>query len=145
MRFYTFVPKGVYHPYHFYTFFQNNGVLNGEYEHAIIDTGVGLLFHHRNMKDYPPYFLIRYEKYAKWLTSKLGMEKVSFVIPDYPADYHQGKCKSAENNVDRTIENIKRFITIDGVDWIPVIQSPYMDIEGFRESCKKTKGVIGDY
>jgi len=145
VRFYTFVPAGVKWPYHFYTFFRQSDIWKGEYEHAICDTGVGLLFDHRNIRDYPDHFYVRYEKFAKWVTKRVGKEKVCFVIPDYPADYHNGQCKSSENNVKRTLQNVENFITIEGVEWLPVIQSPYIDIEGFRESCRLTRKLIGSY
>ncbi len=145
VRFYTFVPRGVWWPYHFYTYFRQEDIWSGDYEHAICDTGVGLLFNHRNMRDYPEFFFERYIAFAKQVTKKVGDGKVTFVIPDYPADYHDGKCRSAEDNVERTLRNIERFISIDGIDWLPVIQAPYLDIEGFRESCRLTRKLIGSY
>jgi len=74
MKFYTFVPAGVKWPYHFYTFFRRSDIWKGEYEHAICDTGVGLLFDHRNIRDYPEYFYVRYEKFSKWVSRRVGKE-----------------------------------------------------------------------
>ena len=43
------------------------------------------------------------------------------------------------------MRNIERFIKIEGVNWLPSIQSRYLNRFSFFESCKRMKQLIGDY
>jgi len=110
------------------------------FKHAIIDSGV-MDFVHEDVKEYPHGFLKEWKYKARLLTDVFG-DKVWCVIPDYPDDYNPGQFG---NNVKKTLQNIEEFIAVDGVNWLPVIQSRYLDRLSFLESAYLTREVIGDY
>jgi len=112
-----------------------------KFEHVIIDCGVHIFKENPDLTDYPKSFLWRYAQKAEILTHKFR-GKVWIVIPDYPDDYHPGQIVA---NIEKTIRNIKEFISIEGVEWLPVLQSRYRDIFSFYESCERTRRLIGDY
>jgi len=116
-------------------------LLRMRFDHAIIDSGV-MIFVKASVKGYPPWFMKTYAYKAKVLTD-IFKDKVWVTIPDYPDDYNPGQFG---DNVSRTVESIERFITIEGVNWLPVLQSRYMNRFSFFEACERTKEVIGkDY
>jgi len=115
-------------------------LLRMRFDHAIIDSGV-MIFVKASVKGYPPWFMKTYAYKAKVLTD-IFKDKVWVTIPDYPDDYNPGQFG---DNVSRTVESIERFITIEGVNWLPVLQSRYMNRFSFFEACERTKEIIGDY
>jgi hypothetical protein len=145
--FFTLPPsRSIEYPYLFVTFFKRKELLKRRFKQAIMDSNVGLFFYHRALEDYPSGFLDLYTAYAKKFTELFG-DKLFATIPDLPADYFKdGKqTPSAKDNVERTLANIRRFIKIEGVNWLPVIQSRYLDTFSFIESCVRVKEIIGDY
>jgi len=140
MRFYT-NPRGlVQYPYIMLHMREYRKLFRMKFKHAIVDSGV-MIFVKKQVKDYPPWFMKNYAYKAKMLT-EIFKDKVWVVIPDYPDDYNPGQFG---DNVNKTIENIKRFITIEGVNWIPVLQCRYMNRLSFFEACERTREIIGDY
>ncbi|MCR6691559.1 MAG: hypothetical protein MRT15_04145, partial [archaeon YNP-LCB-003-016] len=129
------------------TFRQRKELFKRRFEHAILDSNVGLFFFHMKLSDYPPKFLERYVDAARSI-SEIFDGRIFITIPDYPADYYvDGRLTpSAVDNVERTLRNIERFIGIGGVNWLPVIQSKYMDTFSFIDSCNRLRGIVGgDY
>jgi len=106
-------------------------------KHVIIDAGVELLFFVRKYKDYPSWY---WRKFRKEVAKARRQENVWVVIPDYPDDYYPGLTHECGlDNVDKTFRNIERWIHVDGVNWLPVIQSKFLDRESFIESCKRMR------
>jgi len=140
IRFYTLPPRVVEYPYLLLNRKNRKLLLKRQFTHAILDSGV-MDFAKKNVQEYPEGFLREWEEEAQKLQQTFP-GKLWFVIPDYPDDYNPGQIK---NNVSRTLKNIQRFISIKGVDWLPVIQSRYLDKLSFLESLQKTKAIIGDY
>lgn len=141
MRFYTLpVDVHVDYPWILVNFFNRKKLRYFRFKHAILDSGVNRVFFNWRKDDYPSWMINRIDFVAQQL-SEIYRNRLWVTIPDYPDDY-PGHVK---NNIDRTISNIKRFLTIDDVEWLPVIQSRYQDVFSFFESCEKTKGLIGDY
>jgi len=131
MRFYTIVPEGIEWPWHFYTYYRMEGIYRRRYKHAILDPGVGLLFHHRKLKEYPKHFIENYANLAVGLT-KLLKDRIWISIPDYPDDYLNNPL---EDNVERTLENMKAVMKYPA-NWLPIIQSDYLSVDSFRECAK---------
>jgi hypothetical protein len=147
VRFYTLPPSTVDYPYLFVTFKQRGELFKRRFEHAIMDSNVGLFFLHMGLHDYPNGFLGEYMHVARVLSEAFN-GRIFVTIPDYPADYLvNGKpTPSAVDNVERTLRNIERFIGIGGVNWLPVVQSRYMDTFSFIDSCNRLRGIVGgDY
>lgn len=109
-------------------------------ERILLDSGVELFFLKRKLRDYPPGYLERYADKARLLSRVFKNAWVT--IPDYPDDYYPG---FIPDNVERTLENIRRFIHVPGIEWLPVIQSRYHDRFSFLSSLVQVKGIIGDY
>jgi len=110
------------------------------FRHAILDCGVETFFFVRRMRDYPRHFLELYKYRALLATNKFGRERVWVTIPDYPDDYEQRLTwEKGKDNVDKTLENIERFSSVDGVEWIYPVQSRYLDRARFVESCRLVK------
>jgi hypothetical protein len=65
-------------------------------------------------------------------------DKVWVTIPDYPDDYHPGQFG---DNIAKTLANVERFIEIECVSWLPVIQARFQDIRSFEESCKQLREI----
>ena len=140
MRFYT-NPRGLgQYPYIMLHMKQRRQLLRIRFDHAIVDSGV-MIFVRKNVDDYPHWFLKIYDFRAKQLSEIYG-DRVWVTIPDYPDDYNPGQFG---DNVSKTLENIKDFISIKDVNWLPVLQSRYMNRFSFLEACEKTKEIIGDY
>ena len=145
MRFYTLPPDGIEWPWLFTTMPRYKVLFRRKFEHAIVDSGVEQFFNHGRLRDYPRWYLAEYKRKAKYLASIFG-DRVWFVIPDYPDDYVPGMCyEGGLDNVDKTIRNIEEFIAIDGVEWLPVIQSRYEDTFSFISSCERVKELLGHY
>jgi hypothetical protein len=147
-RFYTLPPRGVEYPYLFVTFSQRRELLRRRHEHAIMDSNVGLFFLHMGLRDYPPSFLRLHYPHAAKVYSELLRGRLLVTIPDYPSDYFIGgrQAPSAEDNVERTLRNIREFLKVSGVNWLPVIQSRFMDTLSFIDSCERVKELVGhDY
>ena len=147
VRFYTLPPLKIDYPYLFVTFRQRGELFKRRFDHAIMDSNVGLFFFHMKLSDYPPKFLERYVYVAR-IVSEAFDGRIFITIPDYPADYYvNGKpTPSSVDNVERTLRNIERFIGIGGVNWLPVIQSRYMDTFSFIYSCNRLREIVGgDY
>jgi len=142
LRFYTLpVDVHVNYPWILVNFFNRRKLRYFKFKHAILDSGVNRVFFNWKRKDYPKWVLDRIEFVAKQWSEIYG-ERLTVTIPDYPDDYYPSY---VENNVDRTIANIEHFLSVEGVNWLPVIQSRYMDIFSLYESCQRTKELIGDY
>ena len=141
IRFYTHPPRGVYWPYVFTNYSKYKSLYRLDFEHAILDVGVDTWFGSRGLSDYPPGFLKKWVKLAKDLTSVFG-DRIWVVIPDYCDDLIPGLCG---DNVSKTLRNVEEFITIDGVNWLPVIQSKFMNTFSFIESCHRLRDIVGDY
>jgi len=147
VRFYTTPPPGVDYPYFFTTMVKDKWRLLFRYRwrHAIVDAGVEYWFHRMKVRDYPERWLKWYVNKAKQL-SRIFNDRVWIVIPDYPDDYTP--CMTYEDdmdNVDKTLRNIEEFISIDGVAWLPVIQSRFENTFSFIESCHRLRKLIGSY
>ncbi|MEM2363746.1 MAG: hypothetical protein QXQ20_08655 [Candidatus Nezhaarchaeales archaeon] len=108
---------------------------SNRFELGLLDCGVEIFWH---QTEYPEGFLSMYKAVAKNLTQIFG-ERLWITIPDYCDDY-----KHVPNNVEKTLRNIKDFISINDVNWLPVVQSRYLDIFSYFESLEKTKEIIGD-
>jgi len=141
LLFYTFPPSDVNWPYLLVNPNNYKILFRRKFEHAILDCGVEIFKHNPNLKDYPKGFLEKWKWKAKQLTEIFG-EKLFVTIPDYPDDYHPGQFG---DNVSKTLANIEEFISIDGVNWLPSIQSRYLDRLSFLESCQRVKEIIGDF
>jgi hypothetical protein len=106
-----------------------------------LDSGVEVFKTRKNLKDYPPSFLQRYSQRAE-IVSHRFKGKVWVTIPDYCDDFNPGQFG---DNVEKTLRNIQDFITVDGVEWLPVLQSRFLNVLSFYEACERTRVLIGDY
>jgi len=142
MRFYTLPPSGISYPYLLVNPRNYKVLFRLKFKHAILDCGVEIFHKNRNLKEYPKSFLKIWQFRAKQLTEIFG-SKLWVTIPDYPDDYHPGQFG---DNVSRTLVNIKKFVAVDGVNWLPPIQSHFLNPFSFFESCERIKEIIGgDY
>jgi hypothetical protein len=139
-RFYTNPKRLIKYPYVMVHMRQRKELFKISFEHAIVDSGV-MIFVKENIKEYPSLFMKRYDFWAKQLTEIYG-ERVWVTIPDYPDDYNPGQFG---DNVEKTLENVKRFMAVKDVNWLPVLQSRYLNCFSFLESCERTKELIGNY
>jgi len=143
--FFTCPPRGVEYPFLFVPMHRYKLLFRCRWAHAIVDSGVELFFFTRKMKDYPRSYLNSYKVMARNLSSFFG-DRIWVSIPDYPDDYQPSLCWDGEmDNVDKTLRNIENFISIDGVNWLPVIQSRHENTFSFIESCYRVKEIIGNY
>jgi len=140
VRFYTLPPSGINYPYLLVNPRTYKILFKTRFEHAILDCGVET-FRFNDLRDYPPAFLKKWKHMAVQLTEIFG-DKLWVTIPDYPDDITPNRFG---DNVEKTLQNIKEFITIKGVNWLPVIQSKYLDKFSFLYSAHKLKEIIGDY
>jgi len=138
MRFYTLPDEN--YPYLLVNRKNYRILFKRKFEHVIIDSGV-MDFVHKNVKEYPKGFLKTWKRKASQLTM-IWRDRLWCVIPDYPDDYNPGQFG---DNVSKTLRNIEDFISFDSVNWLPVIQSRYLNRLSFLESCQRTKEIIGDY
>jgi hypothetical protein len=141
LRFYTLPPARVNYPYLLVNPNNYKVLYKTKFKHAILDCGVEVFKHNPTLSDYPKSFLNRWKWLAKQLTEIFG-ERLWVTIPDYPDDYNPGQFG---DNVAKTLRNIEEFIAVDGVNWLPSIQSRYMDKFSFLESCQKLKEIIDNY
>jgi hypothetical protein len=141
LRFYTFPPSGVQYPYLLVNPRNYRVLFERRFKHAILDCGVELFKHNPSLKDYPRGFLERWKWIARQLTEVFG-DRLWVTIPDYPDDYNPGQFG---DNVEKTLRNIEEFIAVDGVNWLPVIQSRCLDRLSFLESCTRVRELIGSY
>ena len=140
IRFYTLPPRKVEWPYLLVNPRNYKELFKRKFKHAILDSGVEM-FKDPNLRDYPRSFLRSWKYKARNLTEIFG-DKLWVTIPDYPDDLaHQ----FGHENVDKTLRNVEEFIAFDGVNWLIPIQSQYLNIFSFIESCQRTKELIGDY
>lgn len=110
------------------------------FKHAIIDSGVETFFFVKRLRDYPKDFLEMYKWKAIYTSRIFGRNRVWFTIPDYPDDYeHKLTWEKGKDNVDKTIDNIKRFHKIREVEWIYPVQARYLDRDSFLDSCERVK------
>jgi len=138
MRFYTLPPSyDIEYPYLCAPIHKWRALLKRKWEHAIIDCGV-LIFKKEKVKEYPKWFLNSYHFKAKSLT-EIFKGRVWVVIPDYPDDYNPG---AIHDSVEKTLANMERFVRLGGVNWLPSIQSKFLDIDSFIDSCKRTREII---
>jgi len=141
--FFTTPPLGVRYPYVLATMSKPIREIVDKYYYAefiLLDSGVDLFFNVRRLRDYPQGYLQRYADRARALSKLFKTAWVT--IPDYPDDYYPGHIS---DNVEKTIENIRRFISISGVQWLPVIQSRYHDRFSYLSALDEVKRIIGDY
>ena len=129
-RFYTLPePFNHGHPYLLVPFHMIKRLLRRTFKHAIVDSGVEIFAH--GAQDYPKGFHLRYQSMARQWTKIYG-DKIWFVIPDYPDDYRNNPI---ENNVEKTLQNIRVYHEIKGVNWVYPIQSDYLNLKSFHDSC----------
>jgi len=135
-----YVRYTVNHPYKICTMMTVDNALRTQFEHLIVDSGVNRFFKKLGLKDYPKYYLERYRYVAEWLYRKYG-DRVWVTIPDYPSDYRENPI---ENNTEKTIRNIEKFIDAKA-NWIIVIQAKYLDYEDYRRALKLYSDLFPDY
>jgi len=140
MRFYTLPWDMKDYPWLFVAYHYRSALNRSNFKHAIHDCGVIRFFKKKLWKDYPPFWLYEYCSVAEKLTEKFG-DRLLIVAPDYPDDYHPGVLS---DNVSRTFKNLKFCMNYEA-NWLPVIQSPYLDVDGFRKSCERMKSEFGDF
>jgi len=114
--------------------------------HIIIDSGVDKYFMKEKLKDYPPSYRAFSPYEFKSIQNELG-ERVRITVPDFPDDYSPGQTyDGGKDNVDRTIENIKRYTGIfPDINWMPVAQAKYMDFDGFRSRLPEIGSYVDRY
>jgi len=140
IRFYTLPPRKVEWPYLLVNPKNYKELFKRNFKHAILDSGVEI-FKDPKIRDYSKSFLRSWKYKARNLTEILG-DRLWVTIPDYPDDLaHQ----FGHKNVDKTLRNVEEFITFDGVNWLVPLQSQYLNIFSFIESCQRTKELLGNY
>jgi len=141
MRFYTLPPSAdIKYPYLFVPMRKWRVLLGRRgWVHAIVDSGI-LIFKKRGVVDYPRPFLKSYHYWARLVTEAFK-GRVWVVIPDYPDDYNPG---AIGDNVGKTLRNVERFVDLEGVEWLPVVQSSFLDLRSFADSCARTAEVLGE-
>lgn len=140
-RFYSLPPRNVQYPYLLVNMHNWKELWKRSFEHAILDCGVEIFKKHKNLKDYPKSFLWRYTQRAEIVSNKFH-GKVWVTIPDYPDDICPGMFG---DNIERTLRNIEEFIKYEGVEWLPVLQTQYLNLLRFYEACNRLHSLIGDY
>ncbi len=106
-------------------------------QHVIIDSAVESVFFAKKLKDYPDWY---WKKFNQQVAKAQKNVSVWVTIPDYPDDYEQGMTyEGGLDNVDKTFRNIDKFIDVQGVNWLPVLQSRFLDRKRFVESCERMK------
>jgi len=141
--FFTTPPPGVKYPYVLTTMTRPAHEIINKYHYAefiLLDTGVDLFFFRKRLQDYPKGYLEHYADKARLLSRIFKNAWVT--IPDYPDDYYPGHIR---DNVEKTIANIRRFIGIPGVQWLPVVQSRFHDRFSFLSALAEVRSVIGDF
>lgn len=139
-RFYT-LPVDVDYPYILVNIFNYKKLKQFNFKHAILDSGVNRIFYKWRMREYPKHILKGIVYTAKQL-SQIYDGRIWVTIPDYPDDYYPSLI---DGNVEKTLRNIEEFICIDGVEWLPVIQSRNLDVLSFHESCGKAREILKGY
>jgi hypothetical protein len=104
-------------------------LMKAKFKHAIVDCGVEIFA--QGKQEYPHAFHMRYQFVANQYTQIFG-EKIWFVIPDYPDDYRNNPI---ENNIHKTLVNIKQYHEVSGVNWVYPIQTDYLNLQSFHDSC----------
>jgi hypothetical protein len=112
-----------------------------KFEHSILDSGVEIFKTRKHLKDYPPEFLKRYNQRAEIISHRFK-GKIWVTIPDYCDDINPGMFG---DNVEKTFRNIEEFIKNERVEWLPVLQSRFLNIFTFYEACDRMKRLLGDY
>lgn len=102
---------------------------NYSWKHAILDSGVEIFL--KGAKEYPNGFFDKYAFTCQQYTEIFG-DRLWCVIPDYPDDYRNNPI---EHNVRKTLRNIKRFHKVKGVNWVYPLQSDYLNLQNFHDSC----------
>lgn len=140
-RFYTLPPEEIYYPWLLVNRKNYRVLFKRAFEHAIIDSGI-MDFAKKEVTDYPQSFLNTWSWKAEQL-QLIWKDKIWFVIPDYCDDYNPGQFG---DNVSKTLENISLYLNEKpNINWLPVIQSRYLNKFSFLESAKNLHGLIGDY
>jgi len=140
VRFYSLPPRSLYYPFLLINMKYRDELRKRRFEHAILDSGVEI-FKDKRVQEYPKSFLWRYAQWAE-IVSHQNKGKVWVTIPDYPDDLNPGQFG---DNVEKTLKNVEEFISREGVEWLPVIQSRYFNRFSFIEGCKKLHHLIGNY
>lgn len=141
MRFYT-TPRGkIEWPFYLVNPKTEKILLNSGFEHAIADSGV-MVFIHDEIKEYPKGFLDDWKYKAKLLTDIYGEDRIWCVIPDYPDDYNPGQFG---DNVEKTINNLEEFLSVDGPTWMISLQSRYLNKFSFLRGVQEIKDLLGHY
>lgn len=141
MKFFTFPPNGIKWDYLFVNPKTYRYLFKRSFKHAILDSGVEYFKFNPNVKEYPSGFLNKWKNLAIYLSS-IFKDKLWITIPDYPDDFNPGQFG---DNVTKTIKNIEEFIKIKDVNWLPVVQSKFLDKFSYLHSLQKAKQIIGDY
>lgn len=145
LRFYTNPPTGIQYPYILFNIYNHKREITrlklrsaDWLQHCLIDSGVDKLFFYDKLTDYPTEYLSKYLSTARKLTELFPDAWIT--IPDYPDDYQHKLCwKDGKTNVDLTLQNIEKFITIDGINWLPVIQSEFLNLKRYQETCREVR------
>jgi len=136
MKFYAFEPP-IKYPHVFTNIKNYQWLIKNSYRFndALLDCGVHIFW---KQDEYPEGFLQKYKQKAKVLSEIFG-DRLWITIPDYCDDY-----KHVPSNIEKTLRNVKDFIRVDGVEWLPVIQARYLDFLSYFESLERTKEIIGE-
>lgn len=137
LRFYTLPPRCIKYPYLFVNMRNSKELYKREFEHAICDCGVYYFHMNPELDEYPRGYLSQYGAKARVLSRRFK-DKLLIAIPDYPDDYHPGQFG---DNVSRTFKNIRRFVRIEGVNWLPSVQARYLDVKSFVRACKRLRNI----
>jgi len=141
MRFYTLPPdRKIQYPYLLVNAKNYKELYFRKFQHAILDSGIEWFLKNPSALEYPPYFLQRWRGLARHLSRRFEGQ-LWVTCPDYPDNYQQFNGK----NIELTLRNIEDFLSIDGVEWLPVVQSRYLDLFSYYYSLQETKRLIGDY
>jgi len=143
MRFYTLPPRGIDWPFLLVNSRNYRELFRRRFEHAIVDCGVEGFFNRQRAKCYPRWFLDWWKHLARYLT-RVFSDRLWVTIPDVPSDYHPSDWADG-SNIELTLRNVEEFITIDGVNWIVVVQSRYDDLLSYYSSLARTRELVGDH
>jgi len=133
-------PLNIYHPFLVVHTDNYKELFKRKFEHAILDIRISR-FRLENV-DYPRSFLIWYKHKARELCDIFG-ERLWCCIPDYP--FHKTSSDrfslKAHDNVRKTIEKIKDFYSIDGVNWLIPVQHN-QTLESLAYACDEIRSII---
>ncbi len=129
-----YIMPSVVCPSNFYSWLKK-----GYCKHVIIDSSVETIFLINKLKEYPLWY---WKLFNKRLNYARNNEAIWVTIPDYPDDYQEGLTyEDGLDNVDKTFKNIRTYYHTSDVNWLPVIQSKFLDRQRFIESLEMMKDI----